>query len=83
MCLYGVTGRSGHVDRMLQLVHPELQCLKCDRTLDSVRSALTGRIRSRFTLSGTLLETTGRWLSASGHLTFQHLVAPNEISSVK
>ena len=33
MCLYGVTGRSGHVDRTRQSVHPELQCLQCDRTL--------------------------------------------------
>ena len=39
MCLYGVTGRSDHVDRTLRSVHPELQCLKCDRTLDRVRTA--------------------------------------------
>ena len=32
MCLYGMTGRSGHVDRMRRSVHPELQCLQCDRT---------------------------------------------------
>ena len=32
MCLYGVTGRSGHVDRTLQSVLPELQCLSIDRT---------------------------------------------------
>ena len=32
MCLYGVTGRSGHVDWALRLVHPELQCLQYDRT---------------------------------------------------
>ena len=36
MCLYGVTGRSGHVDRTLRSIHPELQCLQCDRTLASV-----------------------------------------------
>ena len=49
MCLYGVTGRSGHVDRTLQSVLPELQCLSCDRTLDSVQSTLTGRVRSVLT----------------------------------
>ena len=32
MCLCGVTGRSGHVDRTRRSVHPEFQCLKCDRT---------------------------------------------------
>ena len=32
MCLCGVTGRSGHVDRTLRSVHPELQSLQCDRT---------------------------------------------------
>ena len=32
MCLCGVTGRSGHVDQTRRSVHPELQCLKCDRT---------------------------------------------------
>ena len=31
MCLYRVTGRSGHVDRTLQSVLPEIQCLSCDR----------------------------------------------------
>ena len=31
MCLYGVTGRSGHVDQTLRSVYPELQCLQCDR----------------------------------------------------
>ena len=46
MCLYGVTRRSDHDDQMLWSVLPELQCLSCDRTLDSVRSALTGHVRS-------------------------------------
>ena len=32
MCLCGVTGRSGHVDRTLRSVLPELQCLSCDQT---------------------------------------------------
>ena len=32
MWLYGVTGRSDHVDRTLRSVLPELQCLSCDRT---------------------------------------------------
>ena len=67
MCLYGVTGRSGHVDRTLRPVHPELQCLQCDRTLASVRLALTGHVRSRFSLSGTLLESTGCWHLVSSH----------------
>ena len=44
MCLCGVTERSGHVDRTLQSVHPELQCLKCDRTR-SVNSDRTLRIQ--------------------------------------
>ena len=33
ICLCGVTGRSDHVDRTLQSVLPENQCLQCDRTL--------------------------------------------------
>ena len=32
MCLCRVTGRSGHVDQTLRSVHPEHQCLQCDRT---------------------------------------------------
>ena len=32
MCLYGVTGCSGHVDRTVRSVLPDLQCLSCDRT---------------------------------------------------
>ena len=32
MCLYGVTGCSGHVDRMHRSVHPELQWLSVDQT---------------------------------------------------
>ena len=32
MCLCGVTGHSSHVDRTRRSVHPELQCLQCDRT---------------------------------------------------
>ena len=83
MCLCGVTGRFGHVDRTLRSVHPELQCLKCYRTLASVRSALTGRVRSRFSLSGTLLESTGRWFSASGHFTSQRPVTPYDFTLVK
>ena len=62
MCLCGVTGCSGHVDRTLRSVHPKLQCLQCDRTLASIRSALTGRVRSHFSLTGCLLYLTGRWI---------------------
>ena len=36
-----------------------------DQTLTSVRSALTGRVRSRKRLSGTLLVLTGLWHLAS------------------
>ena len=32
MCLCGVTGHSGHVDRTLRSVLPELQWLSVDRT---------------------------------------------------
>ena len=32
MCLYGVTGLSGHVDRTLRSVQPAHQCLSVDRT---------------------------------------------------
>ena len=67
MCLYGVTGCSGQVDQMLRSDLPVTQCLSGDRTLDSVRSALTGHVRSRFSLSRTLLESTGRWHPASSH----------------
>ena len=59
MCLCGVTGRSGQFSSNTSV-------LSCDRTLDSVRSALTRRVRSRFSLSGTLLESTGCWHPASG-----------------
>jgi hypothetical protein len=67
MCLYGVTGRSGHVDR----------------TLASVRSALTGRVRLHFFLSRTLLESTRRWPSASGHFIYQRPVAPDDFTLIK
>ena len=72
MCLYGVTGRSGHVDRTHRSVYPELQCLQCDRTRPIVIFPLWN-----------LLESTGRWPSASGHLTSQHPVAPDENTLVK
>ena len=64
---YGVTGRSGHVDRMLRSVLPEIELLHGDWTLSSIWSALTGHVRSRFSLSGSLLESTGRWHLASDH----------------
>ena len=72
MCLYGVTGRSGHVDRTLRSVLPELQCLKCDRTrpvmifplwnLTGVDRTLAPRVRS---------------------VTSQRPVAPDEITLIK
>ena len=83
MCLCRVTGHSGHVDRTLRSVYPKLQCLQCDQTLASVRSALTGHVRSLFSLSRTLLESTGRCLSASSHLTSLRLIASNIFTLVK
>ena len=54
-------------DRTLRSVLPETQCLSCDRTQDNVRSALTGRVRSRKLLSRALLMLTKLWHPASGH----------------
>ena len=61
-------------DRTLQSVHPELQCLQCDRTLGNIRSALTGRVRStlvrfqrgKITTGHVRSVLTGHW-PASGH----------------
>ena len=82
MCLYGVTGRSGHVDRTLQSVHPELQWLSVDRTLADVWLALTGRVRSCFPLTGTLLMSTGRWTSRVWSLAEQRPVSSRNLISV-
>ena len=71
--LCGVTGRSGQGDRTLRSVLPATELLSCDRTLTSVRSALTGRVRSQFSLSRTLLESTGRWHPAFGRTRQIHL----------
>ena len=53
-------------DRTLRSVHPVTEQLSGDRTLSSIQSALTGRVRSRFSLSRTLLESTRCWHLASG-----------------
>ena len=82
MCLYGVIGRSGQVDRTLRSVHPPLISLSCDRTLTSVRSALNGRIRSQKLPSGTLLMLTGLWTLASDHFAAQHPVSSRNLTSV-
>ena len=44
---------------------------------------VTGHVRSWFSLSGTLLESIGRWDSASGHFTSQRLVAPDDFTLIK
>ena len=53
------------------------------RNLTSVRSALTGRVRSGFSLSGTLLELIGLWHPASDHFTAQRLVSSRNLTSVR
>ena len=83
MCLCGVTEHSSHVDRTLRLVHPELQWLSVDRTLDSVRSALTGRVRSRFPFTGTLLMSTGRWTPRVRSLAEQRPVSSRNLINVQ
>ena len=64
MCLCGVTGRSGHIDRMLQSVLPELQCLKCDRTCPVMIFPLWNLTGNDRTLA---LSVQSLDLSASGH----------------
>ena len=58
-------------DRMRPVaLNPYWNLTVLDRTLNPrVRSALTGHVRSQIPFSRTLLESTGRCLSASGHLT--------------
>ena len=53
------------------------------RNLTSIRSALTGRVRSGFSLSGTLLELTGLWHPASGHFAAQRLVISRNLTNVR
>ena len=79
----GVTGRSGHGDRTLRSVLPATESLSCDRTLTYVRSALTGCVRSRKLLSGTLLMLTRRWHPESGHFIVQHPVSYQILTSVR
>ena len=83
MCLCGVTGHSGQVDRMLRSVHPPLCSLSCDRTLASVRSALTGRVRSRKLSSRTLLMLNGLCHPASGYFAAQHPVNSRNPTSLR
>ena len=76
---YGVTGRSG------QLSPPLCQkgSLSSDRILTYVQSALTGRVRSRKTLFGTLLMLTRRWHPKSSHFTIQRPVSYRILTSVQ
>ena len=83
MCLCGVIRCSGQGDRMLRSVHPPLCSLSCDRTLASLRSALTGCVWSQKLLSGTLLMLTERWNSASGHFAAQHPISSRNLTSVR
>ena len=83
MCLYGVTGRSGQVDRTHRAVHPETQCLSCDRTLDNVRSALTGRVRVTIFPLWNLTGVDRTLAPSVRSLTFQRPVAPDEITLIK
>ena len=66
MSFCGVTGRSDRFDRTLRSVQPA-----------NSFQVMTGRYqgpvstdRTRPVALGCLLETTGRWISASDHLTF-------------
>ena len=67
MCHCGVTERSGQVDQMLRSVLPATEQLSYDRTLTSIRLALTRHVRSQKLLSGTLLMLTGHWHPEFGH----------------
>ena len=81
--LCGVTGRSGQGDRTLRSVLPATEPLSCDRTLTSVRSALTGRVRSRKLLSRTLLMSTGHWHLESSHFVVQRPVSKWIVTSIR
>ena len=59
--------------------HDRTRPVSANRTLASVRSTLTGRVQSWFSLSRTLLESTGRRLSASGHFTSQRPVTSRRL----
>ena len=83
MCLCGVTGHSDHVDQTRRSVYPKLQCLQYDRTLANVRSALSGRVRSQFTLTGTLLMSTERWTSSVRSLAEQRSVSNRNLIRVR
>ena len=50
------------------------------RILTSVRSALSGRVRSRKSFSRTSLELTGRWHPASGPLSLNIWSVPDDCS---
>ena len=74
-----MTGRSGQLYPPLCQKEP----LSSDRTLTSVRSALTGRVRSRKTLSRTLLMLTGRWHPESGHFAVQCPISYRILTNVR
>ena len=70
-------------DRMLRSVLPATVQFSCDRTLTSVRSALTGHVWSQKLLSGTLLMLTGLWHPASGHFAAQRSVSSRKLTNVR
>ena len=70
-------------DRTLRSVHPPFSSLSCDRTLTSIRSTLTGRVRSQKLPSRTLLMLTGLWHPKSGHFAAQRPVSSQNLTSVR
>ena len=63
--------------------HIAVQRPVSNRNLTSVRSALTGRVRSEFSLFGTLLELTGLWHPVSGHFTLRIRSQPDDFTLIK
>ena len=74
-----MTRHSGQLSQPLCQKEP----LSSDRTLTCVRSALTGRVWSRKTLSGTLLMLTERWHPEFGHFAVQRPVSYRILTSVR
>ena len=83
MCLCRVIGHSGQVDRTHRVVHPETQCLSCDRTLDNVRSALTGRVRVTIFPLWNLTGVNRTLALSVRSLTSQRPVTPDDFTLIK
>ena len=83
MCLCGVIGCSGQVDQTLRSVLPTTEQLSYDRTLTSVWSALTGRVRSQKLPSEILLMLTELWHLASSHITVQRPVSTDRTRPIR